>query len=72
MAAPREMDESNWVTALVPNSGNARLWKLIAGMFLAVGILGLADRVATISADLHARHIGRVLTIDRVREPNRS
>jgi hypothetical protein len=49
------MDESGWVTSLFPNSGYARLVKVIAGIFLAVGIFGLADRVATISADLHAR-----------------
>ncbi|HET6932974.1 MAG TPA: DUF3592 domain-containing protein [Candidatus Acidoferrum sp.] len=28
----------------------------MAGIFLAAGVLGLLDRVATISADLHARH----------------
>ena len=55
MAPAREMDESGRIAALIPTSGNARLWKLIAAVFLAAGILGLADRVATISADLHAR-----------------
>ena len=49
-------DESGWVTAFFPNSGYTRLWKVMAAIFLAAGVLGLVDRVATISADLHARH----------------
>ena len=40
---------------MFPNSGHARLWKVMAGIFLAVGIFGLVDHVATICADLHAR-----------------
>jgi hypothetical protein len=52
---PPRTDESGWIAALFPNSGHARLWKVVAGIFLAAGILGLVDRVATISADMHAR-----------------
>jgi hypothetical protein len=52
---PPRRDESGWVAALFPNSGHARLWKVVAGVFLAAGILGLVGRVATISADMHAR-----------------
>lgn len=48
--------ESDWLTACFPNSGRTRLWKVIAGIFLAAGIFGLVDRVASICADLHARH----------------
>ena len=55
IAPPPETDESGWVTTLFPNSGHARLVKVMAGIFLAVGIFGLVDRVATIFADLHAR-----------------
>jgi len=55
MALPDEIDKSGWGAALIPTSGSAGLWKLMAGIFLAAGILGLADRVAIISADLHAR-----------------
>src|SRR5437588_12366345 len=52
---PPGTDESGWLSACVPNSGTARLVKLMAGIFLAAGILGLAEHVSTISADLHAR-----------------
>lgn len=52
---PPETDESGWVTTLFPNSGHARLVKVMAGIFLAAGIFGLVDRLATIFADLHAR-----------------
>ena len=55
IAPPPETDESGWVATLFPNSGHARLLKVMAGIFLAAGIFGLVDRVATISADLHAR-----------------
>jgi len=55
IAPPPETDESGWVTTLFPNSGHARLLKVMAGIFLAAGIFGLVDRVATISADMHAR-----------------
>jgi Protein of unknown function (DUF3592) len=55
LAPPPETDESGWVTTLFPNPGHARLLKVMAGIFLAAGIFGLVDRVATISADLHAR-----------------
>jgi Protein of unknown function (DUF3592) len=55
IAPPPGTDESGWVTTLFPNSGHARLFKVMAGIFLAAGIFGLVDRVATISADLHAR-----------------
>lgn len=56
IAPPTGKDESGWVTTFFPNSGYTRLWKVVAGIFLAVGIFGLVDRLATISADLHARH----------------
>ena len=49
-------DDSGWLTAWFPNSGRARLLKVIAGIFLAVGIFGLVGHVASIFADLHARH----------------
>jgi len=54
-APPPGTEESGWVTTLFPNRGQARLFKVIAGIFLAAGIFGLVDRVATIFADLHAR-----------------
>ena len=49
-------DKSGWLTAIFPNSGYARLLKVVAGIFLAAGIFGLADRIVTIGVDLHARH----------------
>ena len=52
---PTGTDESAWVTAFFPNSGRARLVKVIAGIFLVVGICALVERVATFSADLYAR-----------------
>jgi Protein of unknown function (DUF3592) len=55
IAPPPETDEPGWVTTLFPNSGRARLLKVMAGIFLAAGILGLVDRASTIFADLHAR-----------------
>jgi len=53
IAPPPGTDESGWVATLFPNSGHARLLKVMTGIFLAAGIFGFADRVATISADLH-------------------
>lgn len=55
MVTPYATDGSAWVTALFPNSGHARLVKVVAGIFLVAGILGVAERVATFSADLYAR-----------------
>jgi hypothetical protein len=55
IAPPPGTDKSGWVTTLFPNSGHALLFKVMVGVFLAAGIFGLVDRVATISADLHAR-----------------
>jgi hypothetical protein len=55
IAPPTAKDESSWLTACFPNSGRARLLKVMAGIFLAAGIVGLVDRVANISADLNAR-----------------
>lgn len=55
IAPPPGPDESGWLTACFPNSGRALLLKVVAGIFLAAGILGLVVRVANISADLHAR-----------------
>jgi hypothetical protein len=40
---------------LFANSGNARLWRLVAGVFLFAGCLALTERVWTLSADMHAR-----------------
>ena len=54
-APPPGRDEPVWVTTWLPNSGQARLLRVVTGIFLAAGILGLAGRVASISADLHAR-----------------
>ncbi len=55
IAPPTGTDESGWLTACLPNSGRARLLKVMAGIFFAAGILGLVNRVASISADLNAR-----------------
>jgi hypothetical protein len=41
--------------ALMGNAGYARFWKLIAGIFLFVGILLVLERVWTLGADIHAR-----------------
>ena len=56
ISPPPGRGESDWVTACFPNSGRARLVKVVAGIFLVVGIIGAVDRVASICADLHARH----------------
>ena len=48
--------EPDSVPRLLANSGQARLVKVLAGVFLAAGMLGLADRAWFFSADLHARH----------------
>lgn len=40
---------------LFANSGNARMWKFVAGIFLVAGCLALTERVWTLTADLHAR-----------------
>ena len=55
IAPPPGSDRSGWVTTLFPNSGHAHLLKLMAGFFLAAGMFGFANHVATIFADLHAR-----------------
>ena len=52
---PTATDETGWLTACFPNSGRARLLKVMAVIFLAGGIFGLVDRVASISTDLKAR-----------------
>lgn len=55
IAPPTGTGESAWVTALLPNSGRARLVKVLAGIFLVVGIVGLVERVTNFSADMYAR-----------------
>ena len=44
------------LAALMPNAAYARLWKLMAGIFLVAGILALTERVWVLTSDLHARH----------------
>jgi hypothetical protein len=56
IAPPTGPDESGWLAACFPNSGRARLLKVMAGIFLAAGIFGLADRMESIFTDLHARN----------------
>lgn len=41
--------------ALLANSGNARMWKFVAGIFLLAGCLVLTQRIWTLSTDLYAR-----------------
>jgi len=48
-------EDSRWRRALFPNAGSARLWRLVAGVFLLVGVLALFERAWTLTADWHAR-----------------
>jgi hypothetical protein len=48
-------EDSRWRRALFPNAGSARLWRLVAGFFLLVGVLALFERAWTLTADWHAR-----------------
>lgn len=41
--------------ALMPNVAYARLWKLMAGIFLLAGVLALLERVWVLTSDIHAR-----------------
>lgn len=41
--------------AIFATSGNARLWKFVAGLFLLVGCLALTERIWVLSADLYTR-----------------
>lgn len=47
---------SGLMTALMPNAAYVRLWRLVAGIFLLVGVAGLFERVWVLTADLHARY----------------
>lgn len=48
-------DGSGLVSQLFVNAGYCRLWKVVATIFLAAGVLGLLVRTWEISADLQAR-----------------
>ena len=52
----KDLPLTNPVTIkILANSGNARLWKFVAGLFLLAGCLGLTERIWTLSTDLYAR-----------------
>lgn len=42
-------------TVLLPNPAYVRMWKLVAGFFLLVGLLALTERLLTLTLDIHAR-----------------
>jgi hypothetical protein len=53
--ATEVQEQSALKAALMPNAGYARLWKLMAGIFLLAGLLALLERVWVLTADVHAR-----------------
>lgn len=56
-SGPKEAQSGSGLkAALMPNAAYVRLWKLVAGIFLLVGVAGVFERMWVLTADLHARH----------------
>jgi hypothetical protein len=53
--APNSSDGSVGSSALFGNEGNARMWRALSGLFLAVGVLALLIHIWDVFADLRAR-----------------
>lgn len=44
------------IAGIISNTGTARLWKVVAGVLLCAGFIGLGERIGTLISDLHARN----------------
>jgi len=55
MPSQQDTAVAAWWQPLFRNAAHARLWRLVAGLFLFVGCLGLIERAWTAAVDTHAR-----------------